>query len=103
MANKPSSLLDDAEFGNIGKSKDQRGKAKGGESNSQTGKIILVIACFVIAGAGIGYTFWPEGQVPSAKAGGKGSLTSGDQEAAKKQEQKVQEDLKDTGLPNGPS
>jgi flagellar basal body-associated protein FliL len=103
MANKPSSLLDDAEFGNIGKSKDQRGKAKGGESNSQTGKIILVIVCFVIAGAGIAYTFWPEGQPESAKPGGKGSLTSSDQEAAKKQEQKVKEDLEKPELFHGPS
>jgi hypothetical protein len=94
MANKPSSLLDDADFGSIGQSKSEREKAKGG-GGGHAFKIVIVVVCFVIAGLGLAWNFgaFEPKQLESSKPGGRGALSTTEQEAAKKQQQQAAEDM----------
>lgn len=102
MANKPSSLLDEGDYGNIGKSKEER-RAAAGRGNPQMIKLAIVAGCFVIAGGLVAWTYWPEGPPESSKVGGKGALSESEKAAAKKQEQQVQEDLKSPEISVGGS
>lgn len=102
MASKPSSLLDDVAFGEIGKSKED--KREGKASNPNTVKLASVIFMLALSGAILGwYYLWPEPPPPSARPGNPAALNSSEQEAAKKQEKKVQEDMEKPELFHGPS
>lgn len=91
MATRPSSLIDDADFGSIGM-RAKRGANSAGVAGSVSGfKVALIVIGFLAGGAGIAYFYWPDRPVASATPGGKGSLNASDQDAAKKQ-QKQRED-----------
>lgn len=105
MATKTSSLLDDADFGNIGKGKDKDGRPTGEQDSGGTNtvKIALVVIGFLVGGAGLTYYYWPEAPVASSKPGGKGALSATEQEAAKKQEKQREEDMQKPDRVVGPS
>jgi hypothetical protein len=90
MATKPSSLLDDGDFGNIGKGKAEQGKGKAG--SPQTVKLIVVIAMFLVSAGVLAWYYWPEPPPPSAR-GGPGALSSEEQKAAEEQQRRVKEEM----------
>jgi hypothetical protein len=91
MAEKQSSLLDDAEFSRIGQSKDA--KNAGGASNPQTTKIVVVGALFVVSVGILAWYYWPEPPPPSARPGNPAALSTAETQAAEQQDKKVKERL----------